>query len=444
MAGSVRGMDFAYRFSRDPMNENNLRERKRRAGGLSAFQKLEAQAKRLESSIFFLIALIALFPPLVIALTEIRHLRGRAAVHADHVATIIDLYGRRPDASPEGLRRHLQSELERDDLRSVRVLTVDGAVALALGDTASDWFPPDTVELALPARTAPFARVQVRPSDQALGRDLARIVAVHLLVGLVLGLGIYRVPVQAFGRAIEQLKTAQAQLVHADRLSALGSMYAGLTHEINNPLGILSARVKLALAAARETGRDAETVADLEVIDRQGARIAEIMRGLLAFARKAELTKRPVEVNAVVREVVALVEKPFAKQGVRVKTELDATLPPVQASPDHLQQVFLNLMTNARDAMPAGGTITLRTAREDGHVLAEVRDTGPGLAPRAQEHLFEPFFTTKEVGKGTGLGLSVSYGIVSAHGGELDGWNAPQGGAVFRITLPLLGGEGSR
>src|SRR6185369_16683191 len=109
-----------------------------------------------------------------------------------------------------------------------------------------------------------------------------RLVAVHLMVGIVLGLGIYRIPVRAFGQAIRELKSAQAQLVHSYRLSALGSMYAGLTHEINNPLGILSARAKLALIAAREKGYDEDLLKDLEVIDRQGVRIADIMRSLLA------------------------------------------------------------------------------------------------------------------------------------------------------------------
>jgi signal transduction histidine kinase len=191
------------------------------------------------------------------------------------------------------------------------------------------------------------------------------------------------------------------------------------------------------LAAAQEKRFDADTVRDLEVIDRQGGRIAEIMRSLLAYARKSEFRMTSVDLNGVVREVVSLVNKPFAKQGVLVETDLDAALPSLQASPDRLQQVFLNLLNNARDAMPQGGTITVRTARLDGHVLAEVSDTGPGLTAQAREHAFEPFFTTKEAGQGTGLGLWVSYGIVSAHGGELEALNAPAGGALFRLRLPL-------
>jgi signal transduction histidine kinase len=413
--------------------------RRRRGEGLSPFQKLEARGRRLEASIFFLVALIAFAPPLFYSILQVRQLRARAAVHAGHVAAILEIYGHMPKANLEGLKRHLRAELERDDLASLGILDAAGVGALDVG-TPPAWARLDSVDLLLPPGPLPYSKVRVAMHDEPLQRDIARIVGVHLLVGLVLGLGIYRIPVRAFARAIEELRSAQAQLVHADRLSALGSVYASLSHEINNPLGILSARAKLALAAAREKGLDDETVRDLEVIDRQGTRLAEIVRGLLAFARKAESSMRPVDLNAVVREVVGLVKQPFSKQGVRLESDLDPTLPVLQASPDQLQQVLLNLVTNARDAMPSGGTIRLRTARANGHLIAEVRDTGSGLTAEVQEHLFEPFYTTKDVGKGTGLGLSVSYGIAKAHGGQLEGANAPGGGALFRLSLPAGGG----
>lgn len=374
----------------------------------------------------------------MVALTELRQLRERALRHAEHVASILDLYGRMPQASVEGLRRHLLGELDHDAVAYIEVDDAAGTPMVRAGARPA-WAMPATVELKLPGG-GPYATIRLTPDSQDLRRDLVRIVGVHLMVGLVLGLGIYRIPVRAFAGAIQELKAAQNQLVHADRLSALGALYAGLTHEINNPLGILSARVKLMLAAAPEKKLDADTVRDLEVIDRQGGRIAEIMRSLLAFARKSEFRMASVDLNGVVREVVSLVNKPFAKQGVLVETELDAALPQLQASPDRLQQVLLNLLNNARDAMPQGGTITVRTGGQDGHVVAEVSDTGPGLSPQAKEHLFEPFFTTKEAGKGTGLGLWVSYGIVSAHGGELQALNGPAGGALFRVRLPLAGG----
>jgi C4-dicarboxylate-specific signal transduction histidine kinase len=362
-------------------------------------------------------------------------LRARAATHARHVARILDLFGSVPEASVAAVQQHLQTELTRDDLASVRVLGHGGRELFALGQTP-DWWLPITATYA-PSAAAGYARILVTPNER-LGHDLARVVGVHLLVGVVLGLGIYRIPVRAFSRAIRELESAQAQLVHADRLSALGTMYAGLAHEINNPLGILSVRVKLALAAGREKGLDADTLKDLEIVDRQSGRIAEIMRSLLAFSRKAEFSRRSCDINAVVQDVVSLVEKPFAKQGVTVEAVLAPGLPPLSASPDHLLQVLLNLVTNACDAMPGGGRIAVRTRRDDGHVVAEVQDAGPGLTEEARAHLFEPFFTTKDVGRGTGLGLSVSYGIVRAHGGELEACNPPQGGALFRMSLPVL------
>jgi signal transduction histidine kinase len=116
--------------------------------------------------------------------------------------------------------------------------------------------------------------------------------------------------------------------------------------------------------------------------------------------------------------------------------ELPPGLPRFVGSPDQIAQILINLVNNARDAMPQGGVLTLRTRAGDGHVMAEVRDTGPGLPPEVERRLFEPFFTTKPVGRGTGLGLSVSYGIARAHGGQLTGGNAEGGGARFELSLP--------
>jgi two-component system NtrC family sensor kinase len=145
---------------------------------------------------------------------------------------------------------------------------------------------------------------------------------------------------------------------------------------------------------------------------------------------------QPVDVNAVVRDVASLVEKPLLAQKVALRADLAPALPRLVGSPEQIAQVLMNLVNNARDAMPGGGTLTLRTLARDGQVVAQVRDTGPGLLPEVQRRLFEPFFTTKPVGRGTGLGLSVSYGIARAHGGDLTGANAADGGALFELSLP--------
>ncbi len=274
-------------------------------------------------------------------------------------------------------------------------------------------------------------------APQQLLSQLAVIVAIHFVVAAALGIAFYRAPIRALRQAIGQLEETRAQLIHSEKLAAIGEIYAGLTHEVNNPLGVILARVRLMLAAAEEQRLPPETVKDLEVIERHGGRIAAIVRALLAFARKGEVSQAPVDLNTVVSDVVALVERPFVKQGITIRTELARPLPAVDANRDQLQQVFLNLLNNARDEQPKGGHIAVRTAVEDGRVVAEVEDGGPGLSPAAQEHLFEPFFTTKAVGKGTGLGLSVSYGIVKAHGGDIEAHAGTGGGAVFRLSLPV-------
>jgi two-component system NtrC family sensor kinase len=139
----------------------------------------------------------------------------------------------------------------------------------------------------------------------------------------------------------------------------------------------------------------------------------------------------------VIEDVAKLVERPFAKHNIQIRFLLEPALPSLRASPHHLQQVFMNLLNNARDAMPEGGVITLRTSRVDGYLMAEVEDTGAGIADEDRQRVFEPFFTPKGVGKGTGLGLSVSYGIIRAHGGNIDVRSKPGNGALFRISLPI-------
>ena len=330
-------------------------------------------------------------------------------------------------------------EMAAKGLVSLRLTAPDGRESVRLGEPGRLLFPIG-VTLPLTSRGAPLAELRVEADDRPLLRQAARVFGIHLLVAVLLAAVVYRIPMRALRLAIDEVEGTYARLVHAEKLGAIGEMYASLAHEINNPLGIILTRVRLMLRVARERELSPELLRDLEVIDRHGNRIAEIVRDLLIFARRGTFELIETDLNEVITNIVPLVQTPFAKQDIRVECRLDPSLPPVRMSPDQMQQVFLNLLTNARDAMPRGGTITLRTSRDGRHVVAEVRDTGMGIAPEIQGRIFEPFFTTKEVGKGTGLGLSVSYGIVRAHGGDMEVESSPGKGTLFRVTLPIRGG----
>lgn len=415
------------------------RQVSRPEAGAFLFRRLHRRARKLEWFLFGLVAVVALVPSAVFGLIELHHLRERVRTQARHCGAIVERHVQSGQVDLDGLTRSLREEMEAESLSFIAIVQRGGRETLRLGDPTLSRLPA-TARLRLPATAAPLEELRVNPDDRSLDRDIGRVMVIHLLVGLTLAIAFYRMGARPLNQALSEIEATQAQLLHSDRLSGIGEMYAGLTHEINNPLGILLARVKLMLASAREGRQDQALIADLESIERHGTRIAGILRSLLAFARKTDFRLEEVDLNRIVRDVVALVERPFAKQGVRVEMALGGGLPHIQASPAHLQQVFLNLFNNARDAMPAGGRLTCRTLAQDDTVVAEVLDQGTGLAAAARERLFEPFFTTKDVGKGTGLGLSVSYGIVTAHGGEIEAENPPEGGALFRLRLPV-GGE---
>jgi two-component system, NtrC family, sensor kinase len=264
-----------------------------------------------------------------------------------------------------------------------------------------------------------------------------RVFAIHLAVAAVLILAIYAVPMRALQRTIAELKSAQEQLLHANRLGAIGEVYARLAHEINNPLAILQSRVRLVLDEQRATPLPEDVVRDLQTIERHGARIGELVKSFLAFARKQPADQKEVDLNRIVLDTMELVEKPFAKAGVHIVADLAPGLPHILGNPGQLQQVFLNLLNNARDALKDGGRILITTDSRPGLVFAEVQDNGVGIAEDLLDRIFDPFFTTKGVGEGTGLGLSVSYGIVSSLGGHIRVRSTPGKGSAFEVQLPL-------
>ncbi len=241
----------------------------------------------------------------------------------------------------------------------------------------------------------------------------------------------------ALSKALAELQAAQDALIRTERLASIGGLAGGVAHEINNPTGVILTRAGFLLRVAKEEKLSDDVVEDVVAIHRQAERIARITSSLLSFSRQKGASKGPVAVDEVVTESLALVETVLKGTDVQVVKELAADLPAVYGDKGRLEQVLVNLLKNAVDAMPSGGRLTLRARRLGEKVEIAVADTGVGMPPEVQAKIFEPFFTTKEVGKGTGLGLSIAYGIVADHGGDLSVESTPGKGTEFRMMLPM-------
>ena len=239
------------------------------------------------------------------------------------------------------------------------------------------------------------------------------------------------------GRDMTHEREMRLRLMESDRLAAVGELVAGVAHEVNNPLSSISAFAQLLLRDDDLTPAHRESI---EVIRAETIRASQVVKDLLTFARRSDPQREPLDLNSVVTRTLRLRQYQFAEASVRVRQELSPELPAVLGDARQLQQVCLNLVTNAVHAMTeqGGGTLTVRSSHADERVMLEVIDTGPGISPGARAHVFEPFFTTKGEGEGTGLGLSVSYGIVSAHGGTIEVADSSPLGTTFRVWLPAV------
>ncbi|MDE2059780.1 MAG: hypothetical protein KGL31_04345 [candidate division NC10 bacterium] len=245
---------------------------------------------------------------------------------------------------------------------------------------------------------------------------------------------------EAVNRELEEDVTRRValerQVRQAEKLSALGTLSAGLAHEINNPLGIITSRVELALMDAHETEVPKQFIDDLKVIEKHAQRAARVARGLLSFSRPATGQLLPLDLNGVIEETLLLIEGQLEKEQIVLERRLAPSLPKVMGNVSQLEEVLLNLFTNARDAMTAGGRIRVesRLAADEASVQILIADTGEGIPDVLVQQIFDPFFTTKKTG--TGLGLSISYGIVKEHRGRLDVHSEAGKGATFIMTLP--------
>jgi two-component system, NtrC family, sensor kinase len=234
---------------------------------------------------------------------------------------------------------------------------------------------------------------------------------------------------------VTQRERMEEQMTQTEKLTSLGLLAAGVAHEVNTPLAVISNYIQM---LAKQMPEDDPRHNIIEKIVKQTFRASEIVNNLLNFSRTGAAELADIDVNRVVEETLSLVAHPLKASQIHIVKQLGEALPPVRGSANKLQQVFLNLFLNARDAMPAGGMLEVRTAAHNGSVEVEVADTGAGI-PREHIHrIFDPFFTTKSNGRGTGLGLSVSYGIIKEHAGKIDVRSTPGKGTSFHVEFPAL------
>ncbi len=232
-----------------------------------------------------------------------------------------------------------------------------------------------------------------------------------------------------------ELKDAQAQLVQAQKLAALGQLGAGVAHEINNPLGGVIGHVQLLLVDKTAGDKDWEA---LQCIEEGARKASQVVQNLLRFSvQRKEPVRTSVDVNKLVRDTLSLTESLLRDQKIEIALELDAANPRLRGDTGQIAQVLLNLVSNARTAMPGGRQAARRHRQADGErVSLTVADSGRGIAPEIKERIFEPFFTTKDEWSNVGLGLSVSYRIVEEHGGRIAVESQPGHGATFTVSVP--------
>ena len=229
-------------------------------------------------------------------------------------------------------------------------------------------------------------------------------------------------------------KRAQEEIRKSERLAMIGQLAAGVAHEINNPLGGILLFSRLLLRKAPDEGLMRE---NLERIEKDAKRCQNIVQGLLDFARQRDPKMESVNLNDMVERAISLFENQALFLNIEVVKDYRRDLPPVFIDPAQIQQVFVNIIMNAADAMEGNGTLILRTGlSDDGFIVADFTDSGNGIPPDQIDRVFEPFFTTKGVGHGTGLGLSISYGIVQRHGGTIRVESTVEEGSMFEVMLP--------
>jgi two-component system NtrC family sensor kinase len=329
-----------------------------------------------------------------------------------------------------GILNRKFDDLPRRAMTSLLALTI---IAVILGIVIS-YLLSDSIMRPVNKLIAATQRIAADPSPQRIRLDGAP------------------PEIEALGNAFNEMALAvherderlhrqtHEKLMRSDRLAMVGQLAAGVAHEINNPLGSILLFSRLTMQQMPAVGRARE---NLERIEKETKRCHAIVKNLLDFARERKPLVESVDVNRLLDETLKLFEGQFLFQNVQVVRDYDAKVAAIPGDQSQLQQVFMNIILNAVDAMKGKGRleITTRVNEADGVVEIGMSDSGSGISPENMDRIFDPFFTTKGVGHGTGLGLSVSYGIVQSHNGDISVASPPGGGATFTISLPMKKGS---
>ncbi|HTR47801.1 MAG TPA: ATP-binding protein [Verrucomicrobiae bacterium] len=351
-------------------------------------------------------------------------------------------------------QKALQVERLKDFSENIVASLRIGVLTIDLDDRVESWNPQLEELLAIPRADALHRKLEeILPRDlageiaaRAPGEHVSGIYRFHLNTRsnrhLVVNISI--APLLAkngarLGRLvllddITQRVRLEDQMVQTEKLTSLGLLAAGVAHEVNTPLAVISNYIQM---LAKQIPVDDPRQKTIERIVKQTFRASEIVNNLLNFSRTGGAEPVEIDLNSVLEETLSLVQHPFKTAQVNVVRNYSERLPRVLGSATRLQQVFLNLFMNARDAMPNGGMLEVRTGAHNGSVEIEVSDTGAGIPSENIHRIFDPFFTTKATGRGTGLGLSVSYGIIKEHAGKVDVRSTPGKGTSFRLEFPV-------
>ena len=239
----------------------------------------------------------------------------------------------------------------------------------------------------------------------------------------------------AFNRMAEELEARQEQIIHSRKIASLGTLVSGVAHELNNPINNIILTIDSLVGGRKIT--DERRLTMLKDILNQAVRASEIVKHLLDFSRSDRAIIEDLDIAQVLQETIQISENQITVNNIKLRVDLATDLPVIKGNRQALQQVFINLLTNAVHAMPSGGELLISAVREsDRKIVIRVRDTGSGISEEHLPYIFDPFFTTKKVGTGTGLGLSVSYGIIKKHGGIITVNSSPGKGSTFTIVLP--------